>query len=328
MHVSFSRVKTWRRCHAAHDYKYNQGLQRKRRSIPLLRGTILGEMLDARAMAQNGSRLKPMDVLEKYRKKYRVLFKEEQEKYGDIIGDIKRIYEGYERKYADDPWTYLKTEHLLTIDLTKDICFIGYADKVVQDREGRMWIVDHKAYRSIPSDEDRFSDLQSVFYIWAYGIQHPKDPIMGFCWDYLRTKPPTIPEPLARGGLSVAKNLDTDYDTYMEAIKKHNLDPADYKETLERLKRETATRFYRRVYLPSPPKVLIDNAVADMRSTAIEIKNLGDTLRDRNMSRDCKQCEYFNLCQAEYRGLDADFIRKTEYEEKPPHEEEMVNETE
>jgi hypothetical protein len=327
MHVSHSRFKVWRRCHKQHDYKYNQRLQRKRRGVPMLRGTIFGEMLDARAIALNGGKMKPMDVLEKYRRKYRVLFAEEREKYGDVVGDIKRIYEGYERKYADDPWEYLKTEHLLTIDLAKDIRYIGYIDKVVRDQQKQRWLADHKAYRSIPNDDDRFSDLQNVFYIWAWGEQHPNDPVLGFVWDYIRTKAPAIPELLKKGELTRRANIDTDYHTYMDAIRVNDLNPKDYKEILEGLKKENS-RFFKRVYLPSPSREMIDNAVKDAKDTAIEIKNLGQILKDRNMTRDCpRQCDYYNLCQSEYRGIDSDFIRKTEFEIRDPHEEKHEEES-
>jgi hypothetical protein len=301
-------------------------LQRKRRAIPLIRGSIIGEMLDARAI---GGRVSPLDVLEKYRKKYRVLFREEQEKYGDIVGDIKRIYAGYERKYKEDPWTYRASEHLLTIDLLKDVRYIGYIDKKVDDAEKRRWLVDHKAYRFIPNDDDRFSDLQNVFYIWAHKIQHPNEDVTGFCWDYLRTKPPTIPEQLKNGELSQRANIDTDYHTYLAEVKRLDLKISTYREILDKLKKASTSRFYRRIYLPSPSKEMIKHAVDDAKSTAAEIRDYGGTVVDRNMTRDCpRMCEYYNLCQAEYRGLDSKYVRKAEYEEKPPKEEEIADETE
>lgn len=328
MHVSHSRFKVWRRCHKQHDYRYNQRLQRKRKKIPMLRGTIIGEMLDARALRINGARtVDPMAVLEKYRKKYRVLFAEEREMYGDVIGDVKRIFEGYERKYADDPWKYLKIENCLTVDLAKDVRYIGYEDKIVEDKHGRMWIADHKAYKTIPNDDQRYADLQNVFYIWAHGIQHPRDPICGFVWDYLRTKAPTIPEPMKKGGLTQRQDIDTDYYTYAKAIEDNNLDPTDYEEILYRLKQENS-RFFKRVYLPSPSKEMIENAVQDAKDTAIEIKNLGKVLRDRNMTRDCPfDCDYYNLCQAEFQGVDGDYIRETEFEERDPEERAHKHET-
>jgi hypothetical protein len=279
----------------------------------MLRGNIIGEMLDARAIKSMGGKMDPMAVLEKYRKKYRVLMAEEREMYGDIIGDIKRIFEGYERKYATDPWRYLKVEHPVTIDLIKDVRYIGYIDKVVEDKEGRKWLADHKAYRYIPNDDDRYSDLQNVFYVWAWGVQHPGEPITGFVWDYLRTKPPTIPETLKKGGLSIAKNIDTDHYTYLDAIKANNLDPKDYKETLDRLKGENS-KFFKRAYMPHPEKEMIDQIVQEAKDTAVEIKNLGKRLADRNMTRDCaKGCQFYHLCQTELRGIDSEFIRTTEY---------------
>lgn len=321
--VSWSRVKLWRRCHRAHDYRYRQRLARKKRAIPLLRGNILGEMLDARAMPI--LKKDPYKILRSYEKKYARLFAEEKEKYGDVPGDCLKLFEGYERKYANEGLEYLGCEEFVGIDLVKDIRFIGYIDKRVVDQQGRMFLMDHKSHKVIPTDDQRFSDLQKVMYVWAWNETNATKRVTGFIWDYIRTKAPTVPELLKDGKrLSMAKNIDTDYWTYLAAIKRHKLDVKPYLPFLSELKKREDTR-YIRVPLPNPPKAMIQTIVEDLKETAKEIHS--SKMRDRNMTRMCPyDCEFYNLCQAEVRGLDANYVRKAEYEEREPDERQEAEE--
>lgn len=321
--VSFSRVRLWRRCHYAHHLKYHEHLQKKRRPIPLLRGTILGEMLDARAMPI--LKQDPFKILKKYSKEYNRLFLEEREKYGDVPGDIEKLFNGYCRKYANEDLTYQGYEEFIGLDLVKDIRFIGYIDKRVENSKGLSFLMDHKSHRYIPNEDQRFVDLQKVFYIWAWNEMNSQKRVVGFIWDYIRTKPPTEPELLKNGeALSMRKDMDTDYWTYLAAIKRHKLDPKPYAEYLAMLKKKPDTR-YIRVPMPNPPKVLIDTVIKDLKETALEIHH--SKSRDRNMTRMCpSECEFYNLCRAEISGHDADYVRKAEYEEREPSEREEVEE--
>jgi hypothetical protein len=322
--VSFSRVKLWRRCHYAHHLKYHERLARKRRAVPLLRGEILGQMLDARAFPALVKK-SPERILRKYTKEYAQLWAEEKEKYGDVPGDIAKLYEGYCRKYANDGLEYLAYEEFIAIDLVKDIRFIGYIDKRVRDQNSRMFLMDHKSHRIIPNDDQRFTDLQKVFYVWCFNETNASKQATGFIWDYIRTKAPTVPELLKDGKrLSMAKNIDTDYWTYLGEIKRHKLDVTPYLEFLAELKKRSDTR-YIRVTMPNPPKALITNVVNDLKSTAIEIHT--SKSKDRNMTRMCpSDCDFYNLCRAEVSGLDADYVRKNEYEVREPNEREEAEE--
>lgn len=321
--VSFSRVKLWRRCHYAHHLKYDKNLSRKRRAVPLLRGEILGQMLDARAFPDLVKK-SPERILKKYSKQYAQLWAEEREKYGDVPGDIAKLYDGYARKYANEGYEYLAFEEFIALDLVKDIRFIGYIDKRVKDENGRMFLMDHKSHRVIPNDDQRFTDLQKVFYVWAFNQTNSSKQATGFVWDYIRTKAPTVPELLKSGELSQAKSIDTDYWTYLAEIKRHKLDVKKYMDFLAMLKKKADTR-YIRVTMPNPSKKLIDNVVTDLKATAIEIHT--SKARDRNMTRMCpSDCDFYNLCRAEVSGLDADYVRKNEYEEREPNEREEAEE--
>lgn len=321
--VSFSRVKLWRRCHYAHHLKYHEKLTRKRRAVPLLRGEILGQMLDARAFPTLVKK-SPERILRKYSKQYAQLWAEEKEKFGDVPGDIAKLFDGYNRKYANENLEYLSFEEFIALDLVKDIRFIGYIDKRVKDANGRMFLMDHKSHRVIPSEDQRFTDLQKVFYVWAYNDTNSSKQATGFIWDYIRTKAPVIPETLVRGGLSQRKDMDTDYWTYLGELKRQKLDITPYMDFLAMLKKKADTR-YIRVTMPNPSKKLIDTLVADLKATAIEIHT--SKSKDRNMTRMCpSDCDFYNLCRAEVSGLDADYVRKNEYEVTEPNEREEAEE--
>lgn len=322
--VAQSTIRSWRRCRAQYDYRYVQLLTRKRPIVQLIRGTMLGKCFDA--LAANRQAKKPvssdvtvMRVLQPYIKEYSKLFNDEKEYYGDIINEVERISVKYATIYHDDGLTYLLGPNKLPyelpvcVELAPGIVFTGHIDKMPEDKHGRVWDMDHKSHKSIPDPEDRFSDLQQVFYQWAMPLSgYPKP--TGVIWDYVRTKPPAIPEQLKNGELTKRKNIDTDFDTYMGELSRHDLNPSDYKEILGPLKQRGNMDFFLRVPLPSPSPELIKNVVEDAKASAIEMKKLGGVSKVRTIQRDCKGCEFYAVCSAEYRGLDSSFIRKSEYQ--------------
>jgi hypothetical protein len=59
---------------------------------------------------------------------------------------------------------------------------------------------------------------------------------------------------------------------------------------------------------------VMNTVVQDMIETAKEIKRNPES-KVRTMTFDCDRgCEFFALCQAELRGIDTDFIKKSQYE--------------
>lgn len=317
----YSEIKSFRRCPKQHDYAYVQGLQRVRPAAAPHRGTILHETLDARARRAMGDKKSiPLSVLMDYEKKYRALFREEREIYGEnFIEDIKRVFEGYERQYAQDGWTYEYSEQEIETSLLDDrVNYHGTLDKIIRTRDDRRWLVDHKTHKSIPTEEQRFQDYQMLLYVWAWNREHPKEPIDGIIWDYIRTKPPTIPEQLKNGQLTQRANLDSDVFTYMAELKRLKLNPSLYAEYLEGLRRRSVDKFFLRVPLPKPSQAMTIAVVDDFKATTeVMLKCKRPT---RTMTKDCSWCEFYRLCTAELRGLDYKYILKSEYEERKDEE--------
>jgi hypothetical protein len=313
--VSHSRIKSWRRCQMQHNYRYVQRLRKRKPPTALFVGTGVHSMLEAQTV--RGDWRPEMD---KFRKEFNSLFAAEREQMGDVPTEIEQIVSGYFDFYRDDGLVYVPrhrnkvAEIPIDIYLGNRIRFIGYIDKFPIDPKGRSWIMDHKTCRSIPDEESRFSDLQLLIYVWLapqLGYEKPA----GVIWDYVRKKAPSVPEKLVSGGLSRSSKMDTTYDVYMAAVARELGKKAlpDYEEFARQNFKNREERFYRRIYLPTNSQQMVDNVVKDLHSTIAEIHEHGATADVRNMTRDCKSCSYYSLCQAEVRGLDSDFIRKAEY---------------
>lgn len=314
--VSHSRAKTWRRCQMQHHYKYVQKLTPVRKARPLYLGSTVHEMLEVHLNGGDWN-----TVYKAAKAEYDKLFQEEQLLMGNIPEEAKQIVTRYLAYYEDDGLIYPKwrkrkaTELKIHIEIGTNLEYIGYVDALPVDAEGRLWLMDHKTCKNIPGEEQRYSDLQMVFYYWALPLAGYKQPD-GILWDYLRTKPPAIPEPLKKGGLSMAKNQDTTYDVYMEAVAALNPTPEEY-DAYHKFASETFAhkeeKFFRRIYLPNPNRDMVNAVVQDLVVTAHEIQVRGREAKVRNMTRDCSWCPFYNLCQAEVRGLDTEYIRKTEF---------------
>lgn len=298
-YFSQSKIKTWRKCQKAYDYRYNQGLVRRSSPVALLRGTTLHAMLEAQIKGEDWR--VPLEV---YREKFTTLWAEEAEDY-PTPEELESTILRYNRHWSQDGLVYDKRAEI-TIEVEhKGIKFKGIIDALPDDQHGRRWLCDHKTHKVIPDEATRFSDIQTVLYYWA--AREVGTTTDGILWDYIRTKPPTVPEQLKSGGLTKRKNLDTDADTYLAEIKRLNLKEEDYKDILAIVAKNT---WFKRVYLPKPGEKLIKEVVGDFMTTAKEILNHTGERLSRNMGRDCKSCQYFQVCSAEVRGMDSEFIRK------------------
>jgi hypothetical protein len=311
--TGFSKVKAWRSCNKRYDYAYNRNLQAKRKPAAMFRGTILHEMLAARDVKNEGAAIA---VFWDYDIKYSKLFESEREFYGEnFLSDIWRIYRGYVRTYRDNDWKVLNTEGLVRTQLTPKIEFEGHYDLRVIDKK-RRWLVDRKTHRVIPTAEERFSNAQLLLYAEAWNREcKAADRVDGIIWDYIRTKAPTIPEVLKGGQLTRRKDLDTDEYTYRKAIKDNDLDADAYEPYLRELAKRPPDRFYARVPLPIPSKEMTKTVVDEFIHSAEAIRTAKQF--PRNMTYTCTRCEFLKICQAELSGINAKFVERSDYEQRP-----------
>lgn len=269
------------------------------------------------------------DVQEILSGSFNELFDEEKEDLGDLPAETERMFKSYLRFWKADQDTYSvallpdgKPAIECIVDVPLDelglpgVRFKGRIDLVVEDDEyGGNWIWDAKWVKSVPEPDERMMSPQNPLYKWAfqkmYGI-----PIEGFVYNYGRTKAPTVPRVLQRpaGMLSLAAKMDSDYSTYLQAVKdNHGADWKNfipyYHDKLRDLKARDGL-WFRRERIP------VDDArtLRALREYVATVHNI----QEREKRRDyvprtylynCKfksgsGCEYHDLCVAEFSGLE------------------------
>lgn len=306
--LSNSSVKTLLRCEQKYTYKYVHSLTPKRISLPFKLGSWIHLLLEAKYKVGDW---KPTQ--KRLSREYSKLWDEEKQFYGDLPAQTQTIMLGYEYMWKDDEdWDIIDTEHKLELELGPGWVYVAKLDVVAENDEG-VWIWDHKSFKGkAPTDDYRTVDPQSALYDWAYERVEGVKPA-GFIFNYIRTKVPAIPRLLKRGGLSRAKNIDTNWITLATTLKHYRLDPKDYREELAAA-RSRDRLFYDRVFIPKPVAV-IKNLLADIKEKLPRIRQLHEGARPtRTLTRSCQyDCEYHLLCLTELVGGNGDYIRNHEF---------------
>jgi len=141
--------------------------------------------------------------------------------------------------------------------------------------------------------------------------------LRGFIYDYGRTKPPAIPQVLKRGTLSMRKRMDTDYYTYVAAIKElHGAMWRDYAKAYYRSKllelKDREVLWYRRERIPVEDHK-IKQALLEFVVSVRDIQRRSK-YAPRSYFYNCRWgCEYHGLCVSEFAGLDIEPLIEADY---------------
>ena len=85
--ASVSKLKKWKSCRQAFYYRYVQGLTKKRAMLPLFKGKLIHQLLEALYKGESWE-----DELKKIKIQFDELMEEEKEYYGlDLISDLRNI---------------------------------------------------------------------------------------------------------------------------------------------------------------------------------------------------------------------------------------------
>lgn len=316
--VSFSQLSCFRRCQQKHHYKYIMNLERRRKGLPLERGSVIHKCLES--LYKTGDWKKEW---RKYKKEFKKLFEEEKELYGDLPKEIFRLMSSYIRVYRyDKRWKIEGVEVPFACRLPKSrVVLKGIIDLVMRDKLG-LWAVEHKTHKNLPSSEYRSMDVQSTLYYYilnSFAGLVSSDEVMGVIFNYFRTKAPTVPRLLKNGTLSKAK-IVTDPHTYKKAIKKHGLNVEDYRDVLQKL--DASTFFSRRRI--SKPDSLVSKVITETIITGHLIEPFLERrlLPTRTILPNCTDggCEYLPICQGELHGYDTSYIIQKEFKEREKKE--------
>jgi len=245
-------------------------------------------------------------------------FEEEREILGhDMPEQCLRLMRSYIRQYGKSDkkqYTVIDTEMDEIVTLPNGLEVNVIIDLIVEDRKGGLWGWDYKTRTNFDPKDLILLDPQYSLYYDAMELMG-YTPLRGFVVDEIRKKAPTVPKVLARGGLSKAKNIDTDTWTYMAAIREQGEDPEDYADILAHIAANQKDRFYRRTYIPKDPPVL--KAVRrELITSANEIRRAakGNHHYTRSVDKSCIWgCDYRDLCIIELHGGDTSLMKRQSF---------------
>lgn len=318
--VSVSKVKLFLRCRLAYYYRYVEKLVPKRKPVTLERGSIIHACLETH---YKGGDWKATLALWQADVEHQVApFMSDKEKleWATLPSEVYRIVNGYLRAFRqhDEQFTIRGIEHTGFAVLPSGITLEYRLDKDLTEKEtGLNFVSDTKTVKDIPDDSVRFTDVQTAIYLWAHE-QTTGEPYAGILWDYVRTKAPTVPRLLGRGGLSRDKSIDTDWTTYRATLLSNGLDPKDY-EDMKTVLADKA--FYKRIK-QARPEALVSNIVREVDYTARQMLKLQEALDagtkvvfQRTLLNDCAwSCPFRDLCFAELAGQPVGWIRHERFE--------------
>lgn len=312
--TTHSMIKTFRRCPRQAKYKYVERLKPKVLGKPLRRGTWIHSLLEAKYKGEDWE-----EDHERQTKKFHLLFDEEKEAMGDLPNEMYRLMKSYLWHYKIDDWKVHEVEFTLEAELPDGSLYRGKIDLLIEDQYG-LWIVDHKSHARLPDLSFRLLDAQSALYVWA--AHKNKIPVQGHIWNYIKTKPPTVPQQLKRGGLS-KRTIDTDFPTFLAALRQYGEDPQNHKRMLRYLKSQRyehgaiqTSPFFQRSILEKTKPMLLQVA-QEAYTTHKRMHSYpfhDDRQIERVPDRSCTfSCSYTDLCTVELFGGNGDQIRRTRY---------------
>jgi hypothetical protein len=348
-----TKIKMWRRCHRQYAFRYDtkpgKELVRTAPSLPLKRGSWLHELQESyhRQLAGVGGSWRERQA--ELAAEFSNLFEEERAEYGDLPGECERLFRSYLRFARDQGDTERYSvatlrggggpavEFVIEVPLTKfgiEDPFKGRVDILMEDHEyGGLWVWDSKWVRSLPTPDERMMSPQSLMYVWA--LKQMGYDVRGFVFNYGRTKPPAIPTLLKRGTLSTRQRMDTDYGTYLTTIKEVHGDKWKlyakrvYIKKLRELKNREGM-WFRRERIPVEDDRItraLQEFVVSIRQ--IEKRSAADKkYPPRSYFYNCRwNCEYHDLCVAEFTGLDIKPLikRSFTFEEERYGEEDILD---
>jgi hypothetical protein len=202
--VSNSEIECYRQCPKKHFYNYKEGWLPPEPSVPLARGILWHNVMEAHYRelwrCQQESHRPQAEVL------YKVVapwLYDEQGNQNETQELIAWMYAGYVQHWGvDTRWKIVAVEHAAEFWLPTDrggrsqFKVRMKLDLVVMDREERLWLVDHKSGKDLPTD--KMLELDPQFGLYTWGLRQMGKNVFGQIHSGARTlryKDPNKPQP-------------------------------------------------------------------------------------------------------------------------------------
>lgn len=292
--IRVTERQTFKKCRRAHDLSYIQTLEPTVQDMDSRGfGTLMHSCLAEYYMGL-GEHAIQLDKAEfNAREKFFVISKSVLEEYQDLG---RGMLEGYFKfaENADKEWRQIiAVEHTFTARVPgTNVNLSGTVDLLIKDRQGRIWLCDHKTYTQFLTPSQIQFDDQQTAYMWL--LRQNGIYVHGAIYNMLRKKTPTEPQLLKNGTLSKNKALECDSATYMTAIKKHGLCVDDYTDMLLHFENQPP-QFFQRVTLTRSERTL-QSFEENLPYEAREMTSV-TTPRYPHFSRDCPFCDFNLLCR-------------------------------
>ena len=350
--VSNSKLKTYRGCQKAYEFKYVDKLTPIYKSMALVRGELVHTMIEDHLVGIDVKKsfedrlsqklreaaisilpsISSKEDVENVMSGSKELTEDEKAEVSANIASFLQseefeevklalpIMEGYFDYYKDDKYKpyYFKdqcSEIHVEMPIKSNVILEGYIDMLVTDQYGEIWIMDHKTKSKMATGIIKPNLQQGVLY---YALaKYLGIPVKGVIWNNILWNLPTKPELLKSGELSRRKNINSTWKVYSEAIKEYGLDEDDYSDMKAILDGNEA-RFYNRssdVY----PQAMVDQVMKDLRKSVDEMMYF-ETRKNgiRNLSFNCGSCNFRDICYEQLCGHDLKEIIQDRYLQKQP----------
>lgn len=319
MKVSYSDIALFLRCRR--QWWHHSVAERE---SPLLQWDfLLGSAIHAGLEAHFHGASMGVAVVEWWRDTYTLLSRqrtftpEENLKYREQIDLSREMAHAYEAwaVYHDATLRVLAIEYHFEVPLpgTTDT-LEGVIDGIVE-RDGDIWLLEHKTRTNFDDIEVLNLDLQTTLYQWALthvirtgqfpGVA-PDTEVRGVLYTMLKKS--VIEEPkLIRNGTALSQDKSTPmtYETFRATLQRTGFDPAPYEGTLQRLLLQAHPLIRRFEMERTETELRI--ALADVVRICQEMKRAREeyTLCYPTPTASCRWCSFFTPCTIERRGGDS-----------------------
>jgi hypothetical protein len=265
----------------------------------------------------------------------RELFEEDAAKEMDLIEDSFRIVEAYLMRSKDTimSWTILHVEEEFLYQQDNGEIVTFTPDLIIRDKNGFVWIIDHKSTSKLPSYDAPFADLQTLLYFAGVREMYPE--LRGFVFNYLRKKVPTVPrlnkthnkESKLFGEYFVndIKHIDTTYELlrdFLLVMAPNLLGEVTHQQRLADL-RDNNRFFWTEEIVVNDAQVeetlsQVGQTLAQMewsRTTGMYPKTI---LNDLAGVQSCSKCEFNRICHTQLLGWNVELVLEEEYEPRDP----------
>lgn len=357
--VRGSEIDDFQRCRFRWKLRWIDGYQAKQQDSKLFFGNLFHKYQEVYSLT--GDKRESFAAMKNMYDESPDLSMETAELFDLVTQVIGNYHAQWDQK--DTGVTTVATEFTFAVPITETVCYTGTIDKIYM-QDGFMYFKDYKSTSSIEKYQKRAAmDQQISRYWWALwqlangnGFVQEGDTWLhitsweaannlklqephGFIYDVILRDVPVIPEPLKKGGLSVAKAQKTTYAIYLKelvvngfasAVDHHTQEythwlgeqafyvDENYHDILAHLyQQETdfGNRFFQRFPVVRNNLALsiaiqeFTDTVMDMLDVEASLKNAIRNRIYRHNTDDCGwDCQFKDYCAATMVGADAQYL--------------------